>query len=92
MHVRRPDGQVDTYRRRDDDTPRSFHRRLVDQDGPDETHATLPATGPALLALLRDDLPAAPGSEGYALRWDQLSPTLVRRLSAGDLVAALARE
>ncbi len=90
VHVRRRDGAIDLYHRGADESHAAFFRRLVDGEAPDAGHAALPDT-PALLALLRDDLTAADGSEGYALRWNDLSPTLVRRLAASELIAALAR-
>lgn len=83
------DGRIDVYHRGADEPVHGFFRRLVDHGGADDRQPGEPLpTTPALLALLRDA--AAPGSEGYALRWDRLSPAQVRRLSAADLVAALA--
>lgn len=90
VHVRRRDGAIVLYRRGADESHADFFHRLVDGEPPDLEQAPLPDT-PALLALLRDDLAAATGSEGYALRWNDLSPTQVRRLAASDLIAALAR-
>lgn len=94
VYVRQRDGHVSLYRRADKEPVLAFYRRLV-RHGPSDAklQAVPEGLGPVLLSVLGDDLPGpAAGSQGYALRWQQLSPEVVHRVAASDWVAELAVE
>ncbi|MFL5349702.1 MAG: MXAN_6230/SCO0854 family RING domain-containing protein [Hyalangium sp.] len=94
VYVRGRDGRAFLYRRASDETVLAFYRRLLERGPFDTKLESVPeGLGPVFLALQRDDLPApAAGSQGYSLRWQQLSPETVRRMAASELVAELMVE
>ncbi|MEZ6185657.1 MAG: MXAN_6230/SCO0854 family RING domain-containing protein [Planctomycetota bacterium] len=89
VQVLRPSGEVTRYARRADEAPLAFWERLR-SDGPDDGSLgeVEPPGGPLLVAGREDDLCSPPpGSEVYALWWQQNLPAGVTRLAASDLTA-----
>jgi hypothetical protein len=92
VHARWRDRSVTVFRRREDEDPHAFSRRLAYLDAPDAERVALDeASEPVLAALLRDDIPLPKESNAYVLDWRTLSAAEVSRLTASDLLAALAR-
>lgn len=89
VHVRRRDGNVVVLTRAPDEDTRHFLWRLRRLEGASEVPRLTLQPAPAFFAGLSDE-PALPqGSEGYALRFRHTEADQVKRLAAGDLVAAL---
>jgi hypothetical protein len=94
VYVRERSGAIAPYRRRDKEQALARLARLHAGDDPDGTVEELPpANAPTWFALLRDDLELPAGSAGYVLdrRAATDGPDGIERLSAGDLLAELAR-
>ena len=94
VYVRERSGAITPYRRRDKEQALARLARLHAGGDPDGTVEELPpANAPTWFALLRDDLELPAGSAGYVLdrRAASDGPDGIERLSAGDLLAELAR-
>jgi len=91
VYVRERSGAISTYRRRDKEQTLARLARLHAGDDPDGMLAELPtANAPTWFALLHDDVAVPQGSAGYA-RDPGPATGGVERLTAGALVAELAR-
>jgi hypothetical protein len=94
VYVRERSGAITPYRRRDREQALARLARLHAGDDADGSLEELPpANAPTWFALLRDDLELPAGSSGFVLdrRAASERPDGIERLSAGDLLAELAR-
>lgn len=90
IQVRSKNGLAE-YRRRNEETALDFYRRVVRRTTPDETSAAaLAPEEPCWAALCRGDVALAPGSTVYALRGSTFDASVLTRITASDMVAALA--
>lgn len=89
VHVRRRDGQVAVLTRAPDEDVSRFLRRLRHLEEAREAPRLELGGAPTFFAGLSDEPSLPEGSEGYALRFRYTDAGRVKRLAAGDLVAAL---
>ena len=89
VHVRRRDGQVAVLTRGPDEDASRFFWRLRHLKEAREAPRLELGTAPTFFAGLSDEPSLPTGSEGYALRFRHTEAEQVKRLAAGDLVAAL---
>jgi hypothetical protein len=89
VHVRRRDGQVAVLTRGPDEDTSRFLRRLRNLQEARRVSRLELGTVPTFFAGLSDEPSLPEGSEGYALRFRYTEAEQVKRLAAGDLVAAL---
>lgn len=89
VHVRLRNGQAAVLTRgADEDTSRFFWRLVQLKEAREAARLEL-GTAPTFFAGLSDEPSLPHGSEGYALRFQYTEADQVKRLAAGDLVAAL---
>ena len=89
VHVRRRDGSVAVLTRAPDEDTGAFLRRLRKLEDAREAPRLELGRAPTFFAGLSDEASLPEGSEGYALRFRHTDAGQVKRLAAGDLVAAL---
>jgi hypothetical protein len=89
VHVRRRDGRMAVFTRAQDEDASRFLWRLRRLEGAQEVSRLELGTAPTFFAGLTDEPSLPEGSEGYALRFRNTEADRVKRLAAGDLVAAL---
>jgi len=89
VHVRRRDGHVAVLTRAPEEDAGRFLRRLRRLEGAREAPRLELGGAPTFFAGLSDEPSLPAGSEGYALRFRYTEADQVKRLAAGDLVAAL---
>nr|WP_225937670.1 MXAN_6230/SCO0854 family RING domain-containing protein [Myxococcus sp. RHSTA-1-4] len=92
VHVRRRNGGVAVLTRSPDEDAGRFLRRLRRLEDAREVPRLELGGAPTFFAGLSDDPSLPEGSEGYALRFRHTDAGQVKRLAAGDLVAALRAE
>ena len=92
VYVRERDGSFTTYRRRDHEPVGARLARLISGGNDEGKLATIPVSdAPTWFALVTGDLALPAGSTGYMLDGRASSPNITR-LTAGDLVAELAKQ
>jgi len=89
VHVLRRDGRVAVLTRAPDEDTGHFLRRLRCLEGATDVPRLALQAAPTFFAGLSDEPTLPVGSEGYALRFRYTEADQVKRLAAGDLVAAL---
>jgi hypothetical protein len=91
VHVLRRDGRVAVLTRAPDEDTGPFLRRLRRLEDAREAPRLELGGAPTFFAGLSDEPSLPEGSEGYALRFRHTDAGRVKRLAAGDRVAALHR-
>lgn len=89
VYVRRKDARVSVLSREPDEDAGRFLRRLRRLEGATEVPRLALQAAPTFFAGLSDEPSLPAGSEGYALRFRYTEADQVKRLAAGDLLAAL---
>jgi hypothetical protein len=91
VHVRRGHGGVSVITRAPEEDVGHFLRRLRRLEDAREVPRLELGGAPTFFAGLSDEPSLPEGSEGYALRFRHTDAGQVKRLAAGDLIAALQR-